>query len=527
MATSVQLLGLPLTVFRLILDLLNRDDVDTIRLVSKACGEATEYVFFRKIALHDLSPSAEGINSRIWARLCDPQDALLHHVRHLQIGLFEQETHLPSEQTLVAVLGSLEHLQDFSWNARFPIPKGVLSALSTKWPAARLHVTNFDRREPKYLPLDTALLSSPQLYSLAYLVCGTIWNSQNELDELRSEFGQLRTCLLQTKRLKSLHLTAWPNMRLDENPHVDDSAWTTGPGNLDFREGDVFPALEELILPCDNYSLSRAHCQQWLAAMDWSHMRRLDFGNGCPREPMAALIGRVPQLKCFCFGFDPIFVQETVGVTEQESPSLYMIGEFLDGIEGLEEVIVNSVSSSWSMFNFTTISLCGKHGRTLKKLRLHYGVRSEIKGWSLEEVRGLVERCPGLEDLALRVTLDLTTPVPGCGMWSAPIVTEIQKLLPLRRLELETEVKYGRKVAQPSQFLNEADALKSAAALLRYLLNGKANTLVGEMIVKFVPTRPFFGPQDTEYIVARKAECATRFEVETMIHDQGFWRSPA
>lgn len=114
MAPKLTLLGLPLGVFRLILDLLDKSDVNTFRLVSRACSYLSEPILFRKTTLHDQTRLAYIINEDICDRLCDSRDGLSHHVRHLQIGPLEQEVRCPSEKVLVKVLHSLEYLQDFS-----------------------------------------------------------------------------------------------------------------------------------------------------------------------------------------------------------------------------------------------------------------------------------------------------------------------------------------------------------------------------------------------------------------------------
>ena len=57
-----------------------------------------------------------------------------------------------------------------SWNVRFAIPKGVLAALHTKQPTARLHATNLSRRQSSaYIPLDTNLL--PHNSTPSHILC--------------------------------------------------------------------------------------------------------------------------------------------------------------------------------------------------------------------------------------------------------------------------------------------------------------------------------------------------------------------
>lgn len=112
--TKLSLLGLPPPIYLLIFDLLEKDDIDTFRLVSRACRCLSEPVVFRKVFLQDSTRSAEEVNQNICDRLCNPKDPLSWHVRHLGIGSFKLEANLPSEKVLVNVLNSLHDLLDFS-----------------------------------------------------------------------------------------------------------------------------------------------------------------------------------------------------------------------------------------------------------------------------------------------------------------------------------------------------------------------------------------------------------------------------
>jgi hypothetical protein len=114
MAPKLALLGLPLGVFRLILDLLERSDINTFRLISRACSYVCEPIVFRNVTIHDRTSMAYAINEDICDRLGNSKDALSRHVRHLQIGPLTKEDHCPSESVLVKALNSMQSLQDFS-----------------------------------------------------------------------------------------------------------------------------------------------------------------------------------------------------------------------------------------------------------------------------------------------------------------------------------------------------------------------------------------------------------------------------
>jgi hypothetical protein len=257
------------------------------------------------------------------------------------------------------------------WNVRSEISEDVLSILTTKWPDLRLHVTNLEREHAgTTTPVDTRLLSSPQLHSLNYSV--TCW-------EERSEIDLLKACLLRGKRLKCLRLV----VRADGRDI-----------NFDFQDGEEFPALEKLLLE-ESYALSETHCRKWLTAMDWSRLRHLAFDCGFPRHLLSALTGQVPQLKILVFKF-----------TCYRGPSYWSdstaVQTFLDSVDGLEQMVV----SNWDSTEFNQVCefVLQRHGHTLKKLHIETWWD---RGWNLESMRLLTKHCPHLRDLRLEVALHI------------------------------------------------------------------------------------------------------------------------
>jgi hypothetical protein len=281
-----------------------------------------------------------------------------------------------------------------SWNVRFAIPKRVLATLHTKWPSTRLHVTTLSRKQSGvYIPLDTDLLSSPQLHSLTYTVYGADVVTGYGVREFHSEFEALRECLLQAKSLKCLRLS------VDGRTSKQDS-WSASPRNLNFQDGHVFPALEELTLPYYEYSLTALHCKQWIHAMDWSHLQRLDLDRGSPPHLFVALTGQVPQLKALKFGmwdFPP-----SIGSAIWDCYDLTIAARFFDSIDGLEEVVAKNFSGE--EFNQIRSALLEKHGRTLRKLHVNYRY-ALAKGWGWTDVRTFVEQCPRVRDLSLDIAM--------------------------------------------------------------------------------------------------------------------------
>jgi len=285
-----------------------------------------------------------------------------------------------------------------SWNLRFAIPEAVLATLHKKWPSTRLHVTNLSRKHSGvYIPLDTDLLSSPQLHSIAYTVFGTEAVKVYGVRKFYSELRALRECLLQAKSLKCLRLSI--DHRTYYRASIQDS-WSAGPKNLDFQDGHVFPALEELALPYQTYSMTALHCKQWLHAMDWSYLQRLDLGCGSPKHLFVALTGQVPQLKALEFG---IWDHPNSMVSgDWDCFDLVITTRFFDSIDGLEEVVINNFQAD--EFNRIRSALLEKHGRTLRKLHVNCQY-TFAKGWGWTDVRTFVERCPRIQDLSLSIAM--------------------------------------------------------------------------------------------------------------------------
>lgn len=267
---------------------------------------------------------------------------------------------------------------------RFSIPRGLLTAFHAEWPDAQLHVTNNDRKHP-YAPLDTTILSSPQLHSADLIIF-----AERSLQGNFSEYPALKSALLQAKRLQKLRL---------KGGSANSRGWAAGPSNLQFVEGDIFPALQELTLPYEKYSLTMDHCVQWLAAMDWSKLRRLDLDRGAPGHLFYALTGRVPQLQALHFGF---WSYSNPGPM-WDCRDLYIIKQFLESIDGLEEIVV----TNWNDTEFMQIrhGMLKKHGKTLRMLRTSY-CAAEAQGWDLTDIQTLTERCPGLQDLSIKVLIE-------------------------------------------------------------------------------------------------------------------------
>jgi hypothetical protein len=212
----------------------------------------------------------------------------------------------------------------------------------------------------------------------------------------------LKSCLLQASSLKRLRIQKGERLFPKESRGP-------GPRNFDFQEGEIFPALEELSLPSEaynqGYELSESHCQQWLTAMDWSKLNRLELDHGSPQHLFSALTGRVVELKALSFGFWPNHTRGgTYECPDWDCPDMSVLRNFLNSIRDLRELVVAN-RDSWE-FDQIGDWILERHGRTLRKL--HVSVLAvEDKGWDLESVQTLAEYCSALQDLSIRVAMDV------------------------------------------------------------------------------------------------------------------------
>ena len=270
---------------------------------------------------------------------------------------------------------------------KFPIPEHILELLHTKHTSARIHIVNNARdTHTHYLPPDYAALSSPQLHSLDYTAYGATGRSGNLESEFYSELPAIKNSLLKARNLKCLRL------QVCNNSISRQGVWIKGPKCLTFDEGDVFPPLQELRFNFERYEMREKYCWQWAEAMDWTKLRRLELDGGCPEHLLAALTGRVPQLRVLNFG-----LQESQGTWKY--PNAEVFQAFSDSIEGLEEAGIKNQSAE--PFDEVQDSFLSKHGHSLKTFQLNY--YSAEAAWDHTDVRGLAEKCPGIRHLALKV----------------------------------------------------------------------------------------------------------------------------
>ncbi|KAF1936494.1 hypothetical protein EJ02DRAFT_83208 [Clathrospora elynae] len=195
------------------------------------------------------------------------------------------------------VLRNVKDLSSFGWNTGYQIPSAVLDCLQRGHPSAQLRLTDHNRQG---IPLDEALLSSPQLHTLDITV-GCIFYCKFQYPAGICELPHLKRLLIRGGNLKILRIRF---VRLEHGSVAARArfqgygAADVGPLNFRFEETDKFPALEELVLQQSEnsrieYDLGAKHCEDWKRFMNWSNMRTLDLGPKNCENLLRSLTGAV------------------------------------------------------------------------------------------------------------------------------------------------------------------------------------------------------------------------------------------
>jgi hypothetical protein len=274
------------------------------------------------------------------------------------------------------------------------IPEDIITKLEDQWPDARLSVTNHRRLDAvdEDRDVDTRLLSSPLLYSLRF----TIYYFGD-----RSEFQKLKDILLKSTRLRVLHL------KICEGLQIHSSGY--GPPqelNLALLPSDRLAPLHELMVSdWPPYYFSPGHCEIWSECMDWTELKSLDLGSGCPGDFFNRFLGRVPNLKSLRLGFDDVnpWPYELLPCGEPDS-----VRGFIESIDDLHELfITNQIEDPEVLFPAIV-----KHRGSLQTLGFHtppdtsYYKRDAPGVWTTEQLTQLREQFTKLSRLEIDLDLE-------------------------------------------------------------------------------------------------------------------------
>lgn len=112
------------------------------------------------------------------------------------------------------------------------------------------------------------------------------------------------------------------------------------------------------------------------------------------------LTGRVPKLQEISIGFSSSYW----AFSHWNHSGTAVIEEFFNSIEGLTHVVFMRFYGQG--FELIRNSLLEKHGRTLRKLHVS-GCSEEDQGWDVQSVSTLVQQCPLLQDLAIKLAMKM------------------------------------------------------------------------------------------------------------------------
>ncbi|RDL35315.1 uncharacterized protein BP5553_07246 [Venustampulla echinocandica] len=381
-------------------------------LFIKASKAAAERVIYKSITLRGPHPTNRSPWSRtkcLIDRIVDSDDVVSSYIYELEIDNWSGP-YFPEfdEAVLEKILRSLKALHSFSWKTERFIPKSVKAIFHARFPSARLCYTNTSRgrdanagREYNMV-MDLEILTSPQLHSLSYTFL------KEDSGSSRSELPIMARIMTASKNLRILRFVCEPDRRF----HFEDyygfyerfGSDGHGSKNLPFSAftlDDQLEPLEELAFSSDPlraesfYDFSDSHCNAWRYCMDWSKLRTLDLGGQGPSPFFEIFRGYVPNLKSLSFTLT------RGGLPNIGVENVRIIGNFLDSINGLEQLCVTNATNGFFPILWSHVK---RHGPTLRTLKTSNVLNATWK-WTEPALLELLQSCPELTELTVDVEL--------------------------------------------------------------------------------------------------------------------------
>jgi len=382
------------------------------RLVSKACRNESQYLFFRNFKIHDRTLLGPSLSSPMLERLRDRNGKTGEYVRHLKIGPFKDEDKFKLEilPLLETILRSVSNLQDLTWRVNCELPPALLNLFYELYPSAHLHWILKNRR---FHPLDHSLLSSPQLYTLDAEIYATMpeqtGHSLSELEYIKNTVPNG----LQVLRLSTIDVDGLVQRAQFEN-------WEyVKYGHFDFKPGDQFPALSELALRQGDFALTEQNCNLWARTTSWERLERLDLPNGTSPQFIASLTNRAINLKYLRF-----HISTTNFMTRRQYrpysggnwlnagvDTMSIMARFLASIKSLHTLDF-AYEDNETLMRYLRFMLQSLHG-SLKSLTIsdmggydYFPMDPLPSGkpyWDPEQYQEVLELAPGLEHFDARI----------------------------------------------------------------------------------------------------------------------------
>ncbi|KAF9653791.1 hypothetical protein BDM02DRAFT_3106868 [Thelephora ganbajun] len=276
----------------------------------------------------------------------------------------------------------LPSFQTLKWEVDKEFPPSLLRIFETNHPSWTIHLHN--------TPDSIAVLSSPAVTSL------TVELRQEYISENKAALSNVQSAIQSLKTLKRLHL------------YVNVHGCAHYSYSTDFPEnGGTFPPLEELVL--EWFKITQKGGEYWLRAMDWSHLRVLDFREGSISTPFLLLLlpiaDKLPALESLGLNL-PFWKEEDVRDQRNDPHSSFSLTRqlFLTAQpQSLRDVRIQGYYRS------LLPDILDRHGASLKSLSLHETETSSQNNQriplSLEELQEIWTKSTGLEGLALDVNI--------------------------------------------------------------------------------------------------------------------------
>ena len=219
--------------------------------------------------------------------------------------------------------------------------------------------------------------------------------SQSYIADGGTALSNVQRAIQDSKNIKRLHLS------------VDVHGCTRSHYGTDFSEnGETFPPLEELVL--EWFSITQSCGEYWLKAMDWSHLRVLDFREGSFSSQLLSLLlpvkDKLPALESIGMHLPLSWTKDSIQEQRDDPNSFLSVSnQFFTTARPLLSIRLQGYYRSL----LPDILNC--QAASLKSLSLHDQEVSRKDcqriPLSLEELEEIGTKSPGLEMLALDVNI--------------------------------------------------------------------------------------------------------------------------
>lgn len=298
---------------------------------------------------------------------------------------------------------SVAYINMNSWNTSAHMPKSIFEKIHSTWPDLEISVCVVNRdmaKDPAHRQMDTRLLSSPLLIRLTYVV----YYENYRADQIApSEWPKLTQALAAGGSVRFLRLQSQADGTDYDGVKIVRDTELYALSRLDVTHATRLPPLEELSIRCprhwgqSTYLWDTNHCQALRDAMDWSHLRKLDFGGDNPEAFFSTFTGLLPDLKALRFGATDELMESAKN--------------FIDSVTALESLDIaqaqTGINALWPVIE--------KQKSNLKELifRPTYGSYYGLKYIDIDRLKEVATTFPSLERLGWDVPCNIN--VSNCA----------------------------------------------------------------------------------------------------------------